>query len=55
MEVETRPAHLPGTFWKAVFSDLESTGILRGLSPDTPDRAGTFNSQLQIPLALGEK
>jgi amino acid adenylation domain-containing protein len=45
---------MPGAFWKKVFSDLESAGVLRGL-PDGSDRAATYNSQVQIPLVPVEK
>ena len=54
MDVKTRPAHVPGSFWKTVFSDLESSGILRGLS-GTPDHAGTLDAQVQVPLTPVEK
>ena len=49
MEVKTRAALSPDAFWKPVFSDLESTGILRGLSR-APVPAGMLNSQAQIAL-----
>jgi amino acid adenylation domain-containing protein len=49
MEVKARAALSPDAFWKSVFSDLESTGILRGLSRAHAP-AGTLNSQVQLAL-----
>src|ERR1700761_256339 len=42
-------------FWKSVFTDLESTGILRGLAADTPGRNAAFNAQVQVALTPVEK
>jgi amino acid adenylation domain-containing protein len=53
MDVETRAAQFPGTFWKAVFADLESTGILRGLSGASGQ--ATLNSEVRVPLAPWQK
>lgn len=39
-------------FWKSLFSDLQSTGLLRGNSPHAQDRVATFNAQVHLPLAV---
>jgi amino acid adenylation domain-containing protein len=51
MELETHSRNPSESFWKSLFSDLQSTGFLRGNSPHVLDRAATFNAQIYLPLA----
>jgi amino acid adenylation domain-containing protein len=52
MELKTRLESPHESFWRSLFSDLQSTGLLRGNSTQTLDREATFNAQTQLPLAV---
>lgn len=52
MELATQINNPSELFWKSLFSDLQSTGLLRGDSSHALDRAATFNAQIQLPLAV---
>jgi len=54
MELATRSEISPDSYWKVLFSDLESTGFLRGSSSQAPDRPVKFDEHVQLPLALGK-
>jgi amino acid adenylation domain-containing protein len=54
MELETHPGLSHESFWKSLFSDLESTGFLRANSPQALNRAVALNAQVHVPLASVE-
>jgi amino acid adenylation domain-containing protein len=52
MELETPSRISPETFWKSIFSDLESAGVLKGQSPQVTERTAALNAQVQVPLSV---
>jgi len=54
MELEASSGAKSDFFWKTLFSDLESTGILRGKSSLGVVHACALNEQVQVALAKVE-
>ena len=51
MDSAARTATDVQAYWKRLFSDLESAGVLRGALSLTDERAGLLTAQVSVPLA----